>query len=142
MKRQFSAGGIVFKEDQVLVVQNTAIKDKKISFWGFPKGHLEKGETTGEAALREVKEETGIEAKISSIFKKVGESKYFFTQKGERIFKVVTVYLMDYVSGEPISQKGEITESRWMGPEEALRILSFKNDKDLLKKALNLKNGS
>jgi 8-oxo-dGTP diphosphatase len=138
MIRQFSAGGIVFKGDKVLVVKNASIKDKKTAYWGFPKGHLEKGEGSKEAALREVKEETGIEAKISS---KLGEVSYIFTQYGERIFKVVTFFLMEYVSGEDKAQLNEVSQINWLSPKDALEILSFKNDKEMLQKALDIKNG-
>lgn len=138
MIRHFSAGGIVFKDGEVLVVHNTSIKDKKISFWGFPKGHLEDGESSEDAALREVEEETGIKARI---IEKIGQSKYFFGQKDQKIFKVVTVFLMEYLEGEAKPQLSEILEVKWVFPEEALKILSFKNDKDLLKKALEIKNG-
>lgn len=136
MLRQFSAGGIVFKDKQVLVAQNSSIKDKKISFWGFPKGHLEEGESSKEAALREVEEESGIKAEIID---KVGQSKYVFTQNGEKIFKVVTIFLMKYLSGEIKPQASEITKVKWINPQEALKILTFKNDKDLLQKSLELK---
>lgn len=139
MIRQFSAGGIVFKNGQVLVVQNSSIKEKKKSFWGFPKGHLEEGEGSKEAALREVKEETGIESKIVS---KIGQSKYVFTQGGERIFKVVTIFRMEYLSGELNPQIDEISEIKWLPPQDAMTKLSFKNDKNLLKKALNMIEGS
>lgn len=136
MIRQFSAGGIVFKKDKVLVVQNSAIRDKKISFWGFPKGHLEEGEKSEETALREVEEETSVKAKIVS---KVGESKYFFTQGNQRIFKVVNIFLMEYLEGEPKPQQKEITKVKWFLPDQALKILSFKNDKNLLRLALKMK---
>ncbi len=135
MIRQFSAGGIVFKDGKVLLVHNISIKDKKISFWGFPKGHLEEGESSKIAALREVEEEAGIKTEIIG---KVGQSKYIFTVKGEKIFKVVTVFLMKYLKGEAKPQLSEIIEVKWLSPQEALKTLSFKNDKDLLEKALEL----
>lgn len=134
MIRQFSAGGIVFKGNEVLLIKNKSIKDKKISFWGFPKGHIKKGETSKDAALRELKEETGIEAEIVS---KVGDSKYIFTQKGEKIFKVVIIYLMKYKSGEGKPQIAEIEEVLWVDPKKALDILTFKNDRNLLKETLD-----
>ena len=141
MQRHFSAGAIVFKEGKVLLIKNKSIKDeqsstayKKISFWGFPKGHIEKGESSKDASLRELKEETGIEAEITS---KLGDSKYIFTQNGEKIFKVVIVYLMEYKSGEAKPQLAEIDEVVWLDPSEALNLLTFKNDKILLQKAIN-----
>lgn len=136
MINQFSAGGIVFKGNKVLVVQNSSIKDKKVSFWGFPKGHLNEGESSKNAALREVEEETGIKGKIID---KVGQSKYFFSQNGGKIFKVVTIFKMEYVSGDSMPQVAEINEVKWLDPDEAMKFLTFKNDKDLLKKALTHK---
>ncbi|MBI2022459.1 NUDIX hydrolase [Candidatus Daviesbacteria bacterium] len=138
MLRQFSAGAIVFKDGKVLLIKNKSIKDKKISFWGFPKGHIEKEESSKDAALRELEEETGIKAEI---IKKVGESRYIFTQGGERIFKIVIVYLMKYLSGEAKPQIAEIDEVVWMDPDQALKTLTFKNDRDLLKKVIEIKNG-
>lgn len=135
MIRQFSAGAVVLKEGKVLLIKNKSIKDKKISFWGFPKGHIEKGESSIDAALRELKEETGVEAEILS---KIGDSKYVFTQKGEKVFKVVITYLMGYKSGEGKPQLEEIDEVVWMNPEEAVGKLTFKNDKVLLQKALEI----
>jgi len=136
MKREFSAGGIVFKNNQVLLISNAAMKDPKKAYWGFPKGHLEEGETGKEAAVREVKEETGIEAKI---IEKLGESKYIFTHNGEKIFKIVPYFSMEYVSGELKKQDLEILEVLWISPEEALKKLSFSQDKAFLKKAIELK---
>lgn len=145
MKRQFSAGGIVFRGKEVLLVRNASIKDersstkyKKIAYWGFPKGHLEEGESSQDAALREVKEETGIDAKISS---KVGQVSYIFTQYGERIFKVVTFFLMEYEGGDGKPQLSEVTQIAWMDPNDALKLISFKNDQEMLKQALKLLNG-
>jgi 8-oxo-dGTP pyrophosphatase MutT (NUDIX family) len=143
MTREFSAGGIVFKSDnskallndqgQVLLTQNSANHH-----WGFPKGHIEKGQTSKEAALREVKEEGGVEAEIIA---KIDDSKYIYThpETKEKIFKVVTFYLMNYLSGDPQNHDWEVSEAGWFTPEEALKKLSFSDDKRLLKKALEMK---
>lgn len=134
MKREFSAGGIVFNEKgEVLVTQNSSNK-----YWGFPKGHIEPGQTTKEAALREVKEEGGIEAEI---VEKIGESKYVYTMNNEKIFKIVAMFLMNYISGNTENHDYEVSEAKWLSPEDALQQLSFSQDKQLLKKALELKNG-
>lgn len=134
MKREFSAGGIVFNnQNQVLLINNAALKDPSKSYWGFPKGHLDKGETSKGAALREVKEETGLNVEI---IQKLGESKYAFTFKGEKIFKVVTIFLMKHLSGTPKPQEKELLDAKWFTPEEALKKLSFSKDKDLLKQAV------
>lgn len=133
LKREFSAGGIVFNnKGQVLLIQNASIKDHKIQYWGFPKGNIEPGQTSRDAALREVQEEGGIKAQIVD---KVGDAKYVYTRDGNRIFKVVTIYLMKYKFGDLRDHDHEVLDAKWFNPEEALRILSFSHDKQLLRKA-------
>lgn len=135
MKREFSAGGILFKGDKVLLIKVPAMQDNNVKYWEFPKGHIEPKESSKEAAIREIREETGVESEIIS---KIGDSKYTFSFKGEKIFKVVLFFLMKYISGEPKPNDGEIEEVKWVDPEEALKILSFPADRSLLKKALEL----
>lgn len=131
MKREFSAGGIVFnKQGQVLVTQHSQNKH-----WSFPKGLIDPGQTSKEAALREVKEEGGVAAEIQD---KVGYSKYVYTFNGEKIFKVVTYFLMEYISGDIKDHDWEVEESGWYEPEDALKQLTFSQDKELLKKALQI----
>lgn len=130
MNKEFSAGGIVFnKEGLVLLTQNSK------GYWQFPKGHLDKDETTKQAALREVKEEGGVEAEI---IKKIGVSKYIFSFEKEKIFKIVTLFMMKYISGDPKDHDFEVTEAKWVDPEAALNMLTFKTDKSLLEKAIEL----
>lgn len=131
MKREFSAGGIVFNDKgQVLITQHSSNKH-----WGFPKGHIEKDQSSKQAALREVKEEGGIEAEI---IEKVGENKYFYSMDNEKRFKVVVMFLMKYKSGDIKDHDFEVSEARWVIPQEALNILSFSTDKELLKKAMEM----
>lgn len=135
MKREFSAGGIVFNEKgEVLLTQNSSNK-----YWGFPKGWPNEGESMKDAALREVKEEAGVEAEIGE---KVGDIRYIFTSKetGEKIFKAVSLYLMKYLSGDPKDHDWEVLEAGWYEPEEALKRLSFSQDKQLLSKVLEMLN--
>jgi 8-oxo-dGTP pyrophosphatase MutT (NUDIX family) len=133
MNREFSAGGIVFKEGKVLITQSSGR-----GYWGFPKGKIDPGEDAPTAALREVHEEGGVEAKI---IQKIGDSKYVYTRDGEKIFKVVTIFLMEYISGNPQDHDWEVSEAKFVDPEEALKTLSFSDDKTHLKKAVELKNG-
>ncbi len=133
MKREFSAGGIVFNnKGQVLVTQHSQNKH-----WSFPKGLIDPGQTTKEAALREVREEGGV---VAEIIDKVGYSKYIYTFNNEKIFKVVTYFLMKYVSGDPKDHDWEVSDIGWYKPEEALKQLTFSRDKELLKKALEFMN--
>jgi len=133
MKREFSAGGIVLKDSKVLLIKNAAMRDPKKAYWGFPKGHINPGEKSEAAALREIEEETGIKAQI---VKKLGDSRYVFTKEGEKIFKVVVFFLLDYVSGEIVPQDLEVLDSGWYGTDEALKMLSFKKDKEFLQKVM------
>ena len=127
MKREFSAGGIVFNsKGQVLLTKHSQNKH-----WSFPKGLIDPGQTSEEAALREVREEGGVKAEIID---KVGYSKYVYTMQGEKIFKVVTYFLMEYVSGNPEDHDWEVEEAGWYEVEDALRQLTFSQDKDLLRK--------
>ncbi|MDO8619558.1 MAG: NUDIX domain-containing protein [Candidatus Daviesbacteria bacterium] len=154
MKREFSAGGIVFNQQgQVLVTQHSQNKH-----WSFPKGWIDPGESPEEAALREVKEEGGVEAEI---VEKIGYNKYVYTMNGparnasparkdssvsgghsdaggEKIFKVVTYFLMKYLSGDPKDHDWEVSEAGWYSSEDALKKLDFSQDKTLLKKALEM----
>ncbi len=134
MKREFSAGGIVFKtvrsQGQVLLTKHSQNKH-----WSFPKGLIDPGQTTEEAALREVREEGGVEAEIVD---KVGYSKYVYTLNGEKIFKVVTYFLMRYLSGNPSDHDWEVEEAGWYEVDEAIKQLTFSQDKALLKKAIDL----
>ena len=130
MKREFSAGGIVFKGNKVLLTKHSQNKH-----WSFPKGWIEEGQTTEEAALREVREEGGVEAEITG---KIGYNKYVYTLNGEKIFKVVTYFLMKYLSGDPKDHDWEVEEAGWYEPDKALKQLTFSQDKQLLKKALEI----
>lgn len=140
MKREFSAGGIIFRKNQdqeveILLINNAAMKDPSKSYWGFPKGHIEGKESSEEAALREVKEETGLEVKI---IKKIGDSKYVFSHNGEKIFKMVIMFLMKVVGGELKFQEQELLGAEWFVSDIAMKKISFGNDKTLLKKALEI----
>lgn len=129
MKKEFSAGGIVFNsQGQVLLIQNHK------GYWQFPKGHIEKDETKEEAALREVREEGGVNAKI---VREVGTSKYIYTfETGEKISKIVDIFLMEYISGDIKDHDHEVSQTFWTDPKEALEKLTFSNDKKLLQRAL------
>lgn len=144
MIRVFSAGGIVFKKDQdglhFLLARNQSMTRVRVDYWGFPKGHLEEGESSEKAALREVLEETGVEAEI---MEKIGQSKYIYTSKteGGKIFKIVTLFLMKYLSGEAVPQDTEISEVIWLPQDKVLGKLSFKEDQLLFKKAVEMVHG-
>ncbi|OGE30531.1 hypothetical protein A3C59_05520 [Candidatus Daviesbacteria bacterium RIFCSPHIGHO2_02_FULL_36_13] len=132
MKREFSAGGIVFNDKgQVLVTEHS-----QNHHWSFPKGLLDHpDQTMEESALREVREEGGVEAEIIG---KVGSHKYVYTMDNEKIFKVVTYFLMKYKSGNIEDHDWEVSEIGWFTPEDALEKLTFTADIELLKKAVEM----
>jgi 8-oxo-dGTP diphosphatase len=138
MKREYSAGGIVLNQGKVLLIKNAALRDPKKAYWGFPKGHIDPGENSRDAALREIREETKITAEIVG---KLGESQYVFSRSGERIVKHVDYYLLKYKSGEEQAQELEVLEVKWFDPKEAMELLSFKKDQEFLQQALKMFHG-
>lgn len=129
--REFSAGGVVFKKTptQTLFL---IIQPKDTDRWQFPKGHLDEGESSKEASVREVKEEGGISAKI---IQKLGIQRYFFSLKKDKIFKTVTFFLMEYLDGDPKNHDKEVEEALFLTFEEAFEKLTFKKDKETLSQA-------
>lgn len=106
--------------------------------WCIPKGHLEENETNEQAALREVFEETGLEAEIIA---QLGEVSYQFIQDGAKISKTVYVYLMQQTGGELSFDKDphkEASELEWVQVSQLLDRLSHGNEKRIAKKAIEL----
>lgn len=134
MKREFSAGGVVFKKNLWLIIKHRPSSDFPQEQWRLPKGNIDPGEKITDTAIREVLEETGINAKILG---KVSDQRYVYTFRGEKIFKIVTFYLMEYLSGEP-KENDEVEEIFWLPLEKAKKTLSFQSDKSILQKAKEL----
>jgi len=134
MQKEHSAGGIVFREDSgqvvVLVTQSSAHDG-----WIFPKGHLERGETASDAALREVKEETGVDARI---VERVGTIRYAFRVRGRQIAKTALFYLMEYVGGKASDESPEVRAVTWVPLGQVAGTLSFANEAGIWAKAQGL----
>lgn len=124
---------------QVLLIKNAAMRDPNKAYWGFPKGHINEGEKSEEAAIREIKEETGLNVEI---VKKLGDSRYVFTKDGEKVFKVVVFFLFKYLSGEIKPQELEVLEVKWVEVDKALSMLSFKKDQEFLRKVIEMEVSS
>ena len=102
-------------------------------YWDFPKGHIEKGEEIEDTVKREVEEETGLEdIKFVEGFKEW--IRYFFKYKGKNIFKIVT-FLLAKTREKEVKISTEHIGYQWLPYEEALGKLTFKNAKEILKKA-------
>jgi 8-oxo-dGTP pyrophosphatase MutT (NUDIX family) len=127
LTREFSAGGVVYKGKGWLI-----IKPAGTDRWQFPKGQIDEGESPGQAALREVMEEGGIEARLVS---KIGKTQYFFHLKGKRIFKTVVFFLMEYIKDTKEGPDSEVAKVCFLPFKKAYKKLSFKNDKEILVKA-------
>jgi len=114
------------------------VKPKGSEQWRFPKGKIEGGENSVQAALREVKEEGGVETRVLN---KVNNIKYFFVKEGRKIFKTVTFYLMEYIQEAEGGFCWETEEIAWLPFGEAKEKLAFKNEKDVLEKGREILEG-
>ena len=104
--------------------------------WGLPKGHLEKGEGTKEAALREVREETGLDD--LTLGPDLGEIDWTFRKKGRLIHKFCQFYLMGSEQTETRPETSEgITECRWLPVDEALQAISYDNARVILRRGMD-----
>ena len=131
--KEVSAGGIVFRRSPEGVVRFLLIRDS-YSNWGFPKGHLENGETPSEAARRETAEETGLESII--LHGPIRIIDWYFRFRGKFIHKYCHFFLVESPSGDPNPQHDEgITECQWCTYEEALQTLSYDNARGVLRRA-------
>ncbi|NPA52434.1 MAG: NUDIX hydrolase [Aquificae bacterium] len=130
LKWEFSAGGVVYKkEDGKVYVLLIRVKNR----WSFPKGNIEREEPREKAALREVKEETGVDAQVVDF---LGEIEYWYSLHGYKIHKFVYYYLMKYTGGDITPQKEEIDEAKFVPLEEAENLLTYDNDKKILQRAI------
>jgi len=111
-------------------------KDK---VWALPKGLIGSGESAAEAAVREVAEETGLEVRL---MEKLGDVRYVYTWEGERVFKVVSFFLLRYSRGRlgdlPATFRHEVAETRWLPLKDASRLLSYKGEREMAERALQI----
>ena len=137
MIREFSAGGLVVRNMRgrpflaTVLVQDSSVR-------ALPKGHIEPGEKGADAALREVREETGLEAELVG---KLGDVKYWYVRKwsdGERVFKVVSFFLLRYLSGSLANyQQAEVDGAEWVALEDAPKLLTYRGERDMAELALS-----
>jgi len=132
---QISAGGVAFRRAET-GIEAAIVAVNPSRRWQLPKGIIDAGETPEIAAVREVREEAGIETELVELIEKV-EYWYVGNHKGERVrfHKFVYFYLLKYVRGAVENHDHEIAEARWVKIDEAIEMLAFKSEKDVAAKA-------
>jgi ADP-ribose pyrophosphatase YjhB (NUDIX family) len=133
IKYEVSAGGLVLRRhesgfDALLIGRGSP------RVWTLPKGHVEPRETNEQAALREVREETGC---WGDLIVRLNEISYWFYVGKAKHKKSVTFYLMRYLSGDTMNHDHEVDEARWFDVATARRSLKYVNEKRLVDLALD-----
>jgi len=139
MRREFSAGGVVVRRLRgrwwVAAIRPAGRPE---GTWALPKGLIAPGDSGETTALREIAEETGLEG---TSLGKLGDIRYVYTWKGERVFKVVSFFLVRYRRGRigdlPQEHAHEVAEARWLPLEEAPKLLAYKGERDMAFEALS-----
>jgi 8-oxo-dGTP pyrophosphatase MutT (NUDIX family) len=133
-RSEVSAGGVVYRRSDegvevVLAARRTRRGDLA---WGLPKGLVEPDETPEQAAVREVREETGLEAEVEA---SLGEIRYFYVWEGVRVRKAVHFFLMRATGGDVSQHDDEMEEVRWFPLSVALRRATYKGEREVLQRA-------
>lgn len=132
---QISAGGVAFRQtasgyDVAIISMNPSGR------WQLPKGLIDEGETPEQAAVREVREEAGLETELLEPLDTID---YWFISDWDeirrRIHKQVHFFLLRYTGGDVADHDDEVLESRWMGIDEAIGTLEFESEKATVEKA-------
>jgi 8-oxo-dGTP pyrophosphatase MutT (NUDIX family) len=138
VQREFSAGGVIVRRLRgrwwVAAIRPSG---KPEGVWALPKGLIDPGESGAETAVREVTEETGLTGRLEQ---KLGESRYVYTRGGERIFKVVSFFLLRWRGGRigelAPGMELEVAEARWLPLEDAPRLLAYGGEREMAKEAI------
>lgn len=125
MKYEKSCGAVIFDEDKVLVIQQVK------GHWGFPKGHVEDGETEVQTAIREIKEETNLDVEIDETHRYV--ERY---SPEEGVEKDVIFFIAKKIGGEVKVQEEEVKDTEWLLPKDAMERLTYETSKVILKKVM------
>jgi 8-oxo-dGTP pyrophosphatase MutT (NUDIX family) len=136
-KREISAGGVVYRRDgdEIEIVLASRRTRRGELAWGLAKGGIEDEESMEDAAVREVREETGLLAEIES---SLGETRYFYVWEDVRIRKTVHFFLMRHTGGDIDDRDDEMEEIRWFPLERALKRAAYRGERDVLARAAEL----
>jgi 8-oxo-dGTP pyrophosphatase MutT (NUDIX family) len=137
MTREFSAGGVLVRRLRgrwwLAAIRPNG---KPEGVWALPKGLIDAGEAGAETAVREVAEETGL---VGALDRKLGDVRYVYSRGGERIFKVVSFFLLRYRRGRigelPPGMELEVADARWLPLDDATRLLAYGGEREMAEKA-------
>ena len=142
MRRELSAGGVVIRRMRGrpwAAVVRPRREPHRPQVWALPKGLIDAGERPAETAVREVHEETGVRAVVE---RKLGDVRYVYTWDGERVFKVVSFFLLRAMGGRigvlPPGMEIEVAEARWVPLDDVPSLLSYGGEQQMARKALGL----
>jgi len=133
IEKRISSGGVIFRRaNNGVEVALVLVKGKKT--WCLPKGTIDKGEAPEDTAIREVMEETGLCGEISE---KIGQISYWYyvRKDSKKIHKTVHFYLMNFKHGKTQDHDHEVIDAKWFKIDDAIDTLSYKSEKEILKKA-------
>jgi len=132
---EFSAGGVVVNDlGEVIVIVPTRRAADGSKVLALPKGHPDGDETAESAALREVREETGVEA---DVVETLGDVRYWYQRDGRRVAKVVAFFLLRYRGGSLEDHDAEVEHARWMPLAEAAKALTYEGERRMAALALS-----
>jgi 8-oxo-dGTP pyrophosphatase MutT (NUDIX family) len=142
MQREFSAGGVLVRSIRGRPHVAAIRPQGKTDVWALPKGRIDPGESAAETAVREVLEETGV---TGHLVEKLGDVRYVYTWDGERIFKVVSFFLLRAGRGRlgaiDEAMRIEVAETRWLPLDAAPRLLTYGGEREMAAKALERLGG-
>ena len=120
--------------DEVIVIVPTRRAANGARVLALPKGHPDGSESSEQAALREVREEAGVQTEVVD---SLGEVRYWYQRGGRRIAKSVEFFLLRYVSGDVADHDHEVEQARWVPAAEAVETLTYAGERDMVRRALS-----
>jgi ADP-ribose pyrophosphatase YjhB (NUDIX family) len=134
--QQTSAGGIVFRklDDRIDVALIARTSPRRRIIWALPKGWVEPGETIPDAALREIREETGLTGRLVEPLGQI-EYSFYSPEDSARIQKTVHFFLVEFLSGDTADHDHEVDEARWWPLDAALAQMTYQSERQVMEKA-------
>ena len=133
-RSEVSAGGVVYRrEDDAIDLALAARRTRRGQLaWGLAKGAIEQGESDEQAAVREVLEETGLDAEVEA---DLGDIRYFYVWEGVRVRKRVHFFLMRATGGDVADHDSEMEEVRWFPLRTAIKRAAYKGEREVIERA-------